>query len=272
MLQGTPQTASMNHTPSPSLSTVHWKQLDDLIQLIGNKFPLLLGSITAPWVGKPYFLVENRGSVQDGHWYTRAHRKVMEYILATEKSLSVRTPHQLIRSVSRKTSFISINFCTKCLKWGNHLAYDQGLARCSVPGHCLYCGIRTSRALYKQHKEECKAGSYLISCQICKKIGEPNDHHPANLALCLQARPFHKPTLLAIHARQCFYNNRLAQDISNRIRIKGGNPVEILTSRRDIWWGASKADHYLAIMSQVPDMLSITSTWDVTTGTKQLTC
>ena len=103
-------------------------------------------------------------------------------------------------------------------------------------------------------------------CQPCTKIGGQNDHHPANLALCPLARPRLQATLLASQVRQLPYNNRLVADISTRIRIKGGIPEDILTAQRDLWQSAIKTDHYLAIMSQLPDMHSFPSTWDVIPG------
>ena len=40
-------------------STIHWKHLNQLMHLIGSEFPTLLGSVTAPWIGKPYILGAN---------------------------------------------------------------------------------------------------------------------------------------------------------------------------------------------------------------------
>ena len=167
------------------------------MNLIGSKFPTLLGLITAPWIGKPYILGENGEMCKMNVWYTRAHRKVVEDILARGVT-SIREASPLVNQICiEENSCIPVRFCTRCFKWGNHSAYEHGLAGCFVPGHCLYCGNSTSQSLYKQHEEECKSGSEHVTCQICIKTGEQNDHHPANLALCPQARPLLKATLLA---------------------------------------------------------------------------
>ena len=236
------------------------------MQLIGKEFPMLLGSVTAPWIGKPYIIGANGEIRKMNVWFTRIHGKVAEDILARGiTSLSEASP--LINQICmEESSPVPIKFCTQCLKWGNHGAYERGLAGCSVPGHCLYCGSNTSPSLYKQHEEACETSSDSVICQPCTKNGGPNDHHPSNLALCPLARPRLQATLLATQVRQLHYNNRLVADISTRIRIKGGVPEDILSARRDLWQNAIKTDHYLAIMSQLPDMHSIPSTWDVTAG------
>ena len=194
------------------------------MNLLGSKFPTLLGSITAPWIGKPYILGENEEMYKMNVWYTRAHRKVVEDILARGVT-SIREASPLVNQICiEENSCIPVRFCTQCLKWGNHSAYEHGLAGCFVPGHCLYCGNNTSRSLYKQHKEACGTGSENVICQPCTKTGGQNDHHSANLALCPIACPLLQATLLASQVRQLHYNNRLVADISTESELKGVTP------------------------------------------------
>ena len=252
-------------------SSVSWKNSFDIVQLIGTRFPMLLGAITAPLVGNYYMLGEDNNVHRMNIWYSRAHGKVIEYVLATGKT-SLNDDSPLVDQICfEEFSNIQVQFCTQCRKWGDHSAYDQGFATCSVPGYCVYCGQGTSRSLYKQHELECKINSDSVICQTCKSEGKVYNHHPSSLAICPSARPAQRSVLLAIQHRQRTYNNRLIADISSRIRIKGGIPSDILRARRDIWHGALKTDQYLAIMTQVPNMQELTSEWDSLKGINILT-
>ena len=96
------------------------------MKLIASEFPTLLGSVTAPWIGKPYILRANGEICKMNVWYTRVHGKVVEDILARgTTSLSEASP--LINQICiEENSPAPIKFCTQCLKWGNHSAYERG--------------------------------------------------------------------------------------------------------------------------------------------------
>ena len=91
-------------------SSVHWKQLDQLLHLIGSKFPALLGSITAPWVGKPYILGENGEVCRMNVWYTQALGKVIENI-ESKGTASLCDTSPLVNQICiKENSCIPISF------------------------------------------------------------------------------------------------------------------------------------------------------------------
>jgi len=160
-------------------------------------------------------------------------------------------------------------YCVQCKLCGDHKALETGLAGCSAPGTCMYCGMSTSRSLYKQHELECEKKEEGPNCLICKRDSKDFKHSPANPAYCEYTRKMLRSFILARESRQRDYNHRMIAEMSRRILMKGGNPGEIFEARSNIWKGVNQTNIYLALMAQFEGMEKLSSTWDVNTDGKE---
>ena len=242
--------------------TVSTKSANAITKLVNDTFPALNGARLGKWIGKTYLFDENRNIVRMGAWQTTIHGKMAEWILATGRTaLTNENPLKNQICFEEFSDEIPV-YCTQCRSWGNHKALEAGLAGCSAPGICIYCNEGTSRYLYKQHVTECENRTNGPSCTFCKKDGKDYKHSPESPAYCDYSKQQLREYIIAKELRQTEYNQKLKEEISRRILIKGGNPAEIFEARRDIWKDARATNTYMALMEQIKGMEDITSKWE----------
>ena len=247
--------------------TVSVRSENAIINLVNDTFPALNGARLSRWLGKTHVIDESRDIIRHGAWQTVIHGKMAEWILATGKT-ALSNDNPLKNQICfEEYSDDNPVYCTQCRNWGNHRALEAGLAGCSAPGTCIYCNEGTSRYLYKQHVSECEFRANGPNCTSCRKEGKEYNHSPENPAYCDYSRHQLREYITAKENRQSEYNQRLKDEISRRILIKGGNPAEILRARRDIWKDARATNTYMALMEQIKGMEDITTKWDTEVST-----
>ena len=242
-------------------ATVPWRQEAAMYNLLGKLTPTLLGAVVSPLIGKPYVLGVDGRSQRNSTWLLRIHGKVAEWIFATGKiSLSEDMP--LENQICFEEQYPDqLMYCSQCTNWGHHKEIEGGLAGCSAPGTCSYCGQNTSRSLYKQHELECKKTLDSIKCVHCKTQADFY-HDPSKPGNCPVSHCNLLAKLKKLEARQESYNIRFLSEITRRVIIKGGDINTLLSARRDIWMGITQTDRYLALHNNLSGMDTIPSTWD----------
>ena len=148
-----------------------------ITNLVNEEFQALNGARLGKWIGRQQIMDEKGQIIKKGAWQTLIHGKMAEYILATGRtSVSKDRPleNQILFEEYERTEPV---YCMQCRKWTTHKAIESGIANCSAPGICRFCGQGTSRYLYKQHEENCEQKILGCTCMLCKKEGKDTDIH-----------------------------------------------------------------------------------------------
>ena len=194
-------------------ATVPWRQEAAMYNLLGKLTPTLLGAVVSPLIGKPYVLGVDGRSQRNSTWLLRIHGKVAEWIFATGKiSLSEDMP--LENQICFEEQYPDqLMYCSQCTNWGHHKEIEGGLAGCSAPGTCSYCGQNTSRSFYKQHELECKKTLDSIKCVHCKTQADFY-HDPSKPGNCPVSHCNLLAKLKKLEARQESYNIHFPSEIT----------------------------------------------------------
>ena len=160
--------------------TIPHKGQNNIEDLVNETFPALNGARVANWCSKTHAADENGETIKAGLWYTVIHGKMAEWIFLTGK-VALRNSQPLKNQICFEEYQMNLPIhCTQCQRWGDHRAYEAGLAGCSAPGYCQYCGQGTSRTLYKQHEIDCKITNEDPICSYCKRDGINYNHSSSN--------------------------------------------------------------------------------------------
>ena len=243
--------------------TIPHKGQNNIEDLVNETFPALNGARVANWCSKTHAADENGETIKAGLWYTVIHGKMAEWIFLTGK-VALRNSQPLKNQICFEEYQMNLPIhCTQCQRWGDHRAYEAGLAGCSAPGYCQYCGQGTSRTLYKQHEIDCKITNEDPICSYCKRDGINYNHSSSNPTDCRTSRSMVKGIIISRENRQKEYNDRFISEITRLLLIKGCNPEEILNARSKIWKSAKHTEAYLSLIANITDMEKLSSTWDV---------
>ena len=124
-----------------------------------------------------------------------------------------------------------ICYCTHCHEWGQHEAYEWGIATCTWPGWCDRCGMETNRDTYKLHDEKCLTTTF--TCKPCKDSGFEAAHKTQDLTAGIRARTMKAKATADRQAVQRRHNKEFISEIIRRVCQVGGDTPTLLKLARD---------------------------------------